>query len=133
MQCNPEGFILSTKCLSRWLPSSLTAYCPKKGLTCMTYWLASTLLINRQVNRICTHFSVRKICLHMTFKTRRLHTINEFSLTSNELTAIFYVMPDWLHLSAGALHHSRLSALLSVLCQTFAGLRTTLTYISCLF
>ena len=43
---------------------------PSSGLTDK----ASSYLLFRQANRICTRFSVRKISLHMSFKTRTLLT-----------------------------------------------------------
>lgn len=95
---NPLGFILSTKC-RRCGGCSLrllrTAWHDNGvGLQCTTNWWACTCLIHRPTNRICTLFlCARYVCIWLSKIGGCI--LNEFSLTSNEHTAIFYVMPDF--------------------------------------
>ena len=98
MRCNPQGFILSTKCRGRWLLSPLTAYCPTllKGVG-LSVWLTGGLAPNPTfwpTNQIYTHFFCAKyVCIWLSKRGGCI--LNEFSLTSNEHTAIFYVMPHF--------------------------------------
>ena len=70
IETNPQGCILSTKCLCVLLRSSLLTavdlLCVHLGLDLLR---VSTQHLNRQVNRVMTRFLLRRICLITTVKS----------------------------------------------------------------
>jgi hypothetical protein len=78
IETNPQGCILSTKCLCVLLRSSLliAIATPNKMLESMDLLRVSTQHLNRQVNRVMTRFLLRRICLITTIKSGRFILIS---------------------------------------------------------
>ena len=72
----------------------LTAYCPKKGLSVgLTGRHATASFTDRLIGYALTFLFAKYVCIRLSKHGGCI--LNEFSLTSNEHTAIFYVMPDF--------------------------------------